>query len=327
MTSHVAEITQGYGDQPLYREIIDGLTATRKTLSPKLFYDKIGSRYFDEICTLDEYYLYQSEMVLLPKVAEELDIALTEDVSVVEFGAGSLHKIQPLLERVGKIKEFIPIDISEHHLMEASSKLRLNFKNLDINPFTADFCQPIELPQSRYRRMGFFPGSTIGNFTPDEAQLFLRNALGTLGEGALLLIGVDTKKSAEILHAAYNDSQGVTAKFNLNALHRINREFDGDINVDNFEHYAFYQATLGRIEMHLISLLEQDMFVGGHCIRLHQGESIHTENSYKYSLHDFGSLARLSGWEVARHWIADQGMFSMYLLSASSEIVSISGYT
>lgn len=293
---------------------VAGLLATRKVLCPKFFYDELGSQYFDEICTLSEYYPYRTELNLLPKVARDLATILQESVSVVEFGAGSLHKIQPLLDAVTQIKEFVPIDISDEHLQQAAQTLQVQYNDLAISPVTADFTQTIELPQSQHKRMGFFPGSTIGNFTPAEAKAFLRAARTTLGRGAKLLIGVDTKKSPAILHNAYNDRNGVTARFNLNILHRINRELGANIHVEQFEHYAYYDVTLGRVEMHLVSLVEQHFEVGGHVIELAQGESIHTESSYKYNQHDFTSLATQSGWIVEQSWLAGQGMFSMHLL-------------
>lgn len=288
--------------------------ATRKALSPKYFYDEVGSQYFDEICDLNEYYPYRTELKLLPKVAADLAKSFSESVSIVEFGAGSLHKIKPLLDTVTQIEEFVPIDISVEHLQQAADALQKEYSHISVSPVAADFCRPITLPSSRHQRMGFFPGSTIGNFTPGEATEFMRSARTTLGDNAKLLIGVDTKKSPEIIHNAYNDSLGITAKFNLNILHRINRELGCDICVENFEHYAFYDATLGRVEMHLVSLIEQSFQLGDYTITLEQGESIHTENSYKYNPQDFASLVAKSGWHTQQSWHAENGMFSMYLL-------------
>lgn len=297
-----------------FNDTLEGLLATRKALSPKYFYDELGSKYFDEICSLSEYYPYRTELNLLPKVARDLASAIQEDVSIVEFGAGSLHKIKPLLDAITQISEFVPIDICDEHLQRATQVLQKEYSRVAMSPLAADFCQPLELPKSQYQRMGFFPGSTIGNFTPSQAKEFLRCARSTLGAGAKLLVGVDTKKSPDALHRAYNDSRGVTAKFNLNILHRINRELGCTICTDNFEHYAFYDATLGRVEMHLVSLVEQKFGLGGHVIKLEQGESIHTESSYKYNPNDFAILATQSGWSIERSWFADRDMFSMYLL-------------
>lgn len=317
MNTTTVEVAPNKPRSVFYRDIVEGLTATRKTLSPKYFYDEQGSQYFDEICDLSEYYPYRTELDLLPRVAQDLADSLTESVSVVEFGAGSLHKIRPLLDAVTQIEEFIPIDISDEHLQQACQCLQKLYGRLSVCPVAADFCQPIKLPQSEYQRMGFFPGSTIGNFTPTDAAEFMRSARKTLGAGAKLLIGVDTKKSPEILHQAYNDSSGITAKFNLNILHRINREFGCDIPVDSFEHYAFYDATLGRVEMHLVSLKKQEFQLGEHAICFEQGESIHTENSYKYNPEDFAALTSVSGWSIEQSWLAEDGMFSMYLLQSA----------
>lgn len=314
MTQSIAEPLVQTEDTRFFDETVEGLMAPRKSLSPKYFYDERGSQYFDEICNLIEYYPYRTELGLLPEVASDVARLLKEHVSIVEFGAGSLHKIRPLLDAVTQIEEFVPIDISVEHLQYSAESLKSEYDHVTISPVVADFCQPIDLPPSRYRRLGFFPGSTIGNFTPDEAQAFMRSARTTLGKGAKLLIGVDTKKSPDIIHKAYNDRQGVTAKFNLNILHRINRELGCDICVDLFEHYAFYDATLGRVEMHLVSLVEQSFKLGHHTVCLAQGESIHTESSYKYNPQDFASLATQSGWRIQQSWLAEDGMFSMYLL-------------
>lgn len=295
-------------------ETLEGLLGDRKTLCPKYFYDELGSQYFDEICRLVEYYPYRTELNLLRQVAEDLSRTLQGKVSIVEFGAGSLHKIKPLLNVVTQIAEFIPVDISDEHLQQATRALKNEYNHVAMQPVAADFCQPLTLPNGQYKRMGFFPGSTIGNFTPIQAKEFLRTARETLGNDAKLLIGVDTKKSPSILHNAYNDSRGITAKFNLNILHRINRELGANICTDNFEHYAFYDATLGRVEMHLVSLVEQRFKLGSHTIKLMQGESIHTESSYKYNPSDFAALAAASGWTIEQSWLADRDMFSMYLL-------------
>lgn len=316
MNQTTAEPPTTTANSHFFNETLKGLMAARKTLSPKYFYDEVGSQYFDEICDLHEYYPYHTELKLLPKVAADLADLFAQSVSIVEFGAGSLHKIKPLLDAVTQIEEFIPIDISIEHLQQAARTLQKDYNHIAVSPVAADFCRSITLPPSRHQRVGFFPGSTIGNFTPAEATEFMRCAHSTLGDNAKLLIGVDTKKSPDIIHSAYNDSRGITAKFNLNILHRINRELGSDICVDNFEHYAFYDATLGRVEMHLVSLVEQSFQLGDYTITLEQGESIHTENSYKYNPQDFASLVTKSGWHIQQSWLAENGMFSMYLLHA-----------
>lgn len=314
MTQSIAEPLATEIEGQFFEDAVAGLTASRKTLNPKYFYDELGSAYFDEICALTEYYPYRSELSLLPQVATDLANLLEENISVVEFGAGSLHKIRPLLSGVKQIEEFIPVDICDEHLQQAAASLQKQYDQLAVSPVTADFCHPIKLPRSRLQRMGFFPGSTIGNFAPGDAKDFLRSARSTLGTDAKLLIGVDTKKSPAMLHSAYNDSCGITAKFNLNVLHRMNRELGSNICVENFQHYAFYDTTRGRIEMHLVSLMKQSFQLGEYTIAFEQGESIHTESSYKYNPQDFAVLAKNSGWKIENSWFAENNLFSMYLL-------------
>lgn len=314
MNRSTAEPLASCSDSQFMTETVEGLTATRKTLNPKYFYDENGSSYFDEICQLQEYYPYRTELSLLAEVAQDLAASLEASVSVVEFGAGSLHKIRPLLDKVSQIEEFVPVDISDDHLQHAAASLQQQYSQVAVSPITADFCQPMNLPRSGLQRMGFFPGSTIGNFAPGQACDFLRSARSTLGANSQLLIGVDTKKSPALLHDAYNDSRGITAKFNLNILHRINRELGSNICVDNFQHYAFYDTTRGRIEMHLVSLVAQRFQLGEYVVEFEQGESIHTESSYKYNPQDFAVLAENSGWSIENSWFADDDMFSMYLL-------------
>lgn len=299
---------------PFLFDVIEGLTAPAKHLSPKYFYDQAGSRYFDEICAQPEYYPYRTELELLESVAADLARDSREPLAVVEFGAGSLKKIEPLLRQVSSITHFVPLDICGAHLSQCAARLALKFPHLEISPVRADFTEAVTLPNIAGRRLGFFPGSTIGNFHPAEALQFLQNARVTLGLNGKLLLGVDTKKSSALLHNAYNDSQGVTAKFNLNILARINRELDGDFDLTRFEHYAFYNPEQGCVQMHLISQAEQRCSVAGHTVRFERGESIHTENSYKYTPAEFTRLAELAGWQVADTWLAQDNLFSVHLL-------------
>ncbi len=298
-----------------YDDVISGLSGEVKTLHPKYFYDKRGSEYFDQICDLEEYYPYKTELSLLPKVAKELSHLLNDSYALIEFGAGSLLKVKPLLDHVKGIKKFVPIDISGEHLLDASAELAEEFKSLEISPVEGDFSQPIALPKTpNLKNIGFFPGSTIGNFTPEEAKQFLSNVRVTLGDNNYLVIGVDTKKSPTKLHRAYNDRHGVTAQFNLNILTRINRHFATDFDSKKFEHYAYYNTLKGCIEMHLVCLKPHSVYLDDVRIDFQKGESIHTESSYKYSPQDFQSLAQNSGWHVERAWMAEDDMFSMYLL-------------
>lgn len=308
--------TDEIADVEFLNHILDGLSAEYKALNPKYFYDEQGSYFFDQICDLKEYYPYQAELSLLPAIAAELNIMLQADQSVVEFGAGAVKKIQPLLSQIESIKSFTAIDISGEHLRSACATLQMQFPNIDIHAVEADFCKPVELnSQGKENRLGFFPGSTIGNFTPAEARNFLSNAKQSLGANSQFLIGVDTKKSPVKLHHAYNDGQGITAQFNKNVLERINRELHTDIDVNKFEHYAFFNTVKGCIEMHLVSLEEQSFAIDGVEVKFDLGESIHTESSYKYSPKQFTALARNAGWEVEKTWLAEGDMFSVFLLS------------
>lgn len=304
----------GSSDKSFLLDVLAGLSETPKQLQPKYFYDQRGSKLFDQICGLAEYYPFQSELELLPRVARELSTILTRDYAMVEFGAGSLRKVKPLLEEITGIRSFTPIDISGEHLRQACAELQLEYPELLVNPVEGDFCQTVELPDSPHCPLGFFPGSTIGNLSPAQARSFLINAGKTLGRDSYMLIGVDTKKAPEILHAAYNDSQGVTARFNRNMLERINRELGGDFDSDSFKHYAFYNPVRGRVEMHLVSGAEQQVRIAGRVFRFRAGESIHTENSYKYSPSEFAQLARDAGWKLQAEWLSAGDLFATYLI-------------
>ncbi|MGQ9426702.1 L-histidine N(alpha)-methyltransferase [Gilvimarinus sp. F26214L] len=296
------------------QDVLEGLTRTRKNLHPKYFYDQKGSHYFDLICQLEEYYPFQAELDLLPRVAEDLRPRLREDYHLIEFGAGSLLKVQPLLDTIDRIRSFTPIDISGEHLERSCEQLRGDYPALQVDAVVADFTRPVHLPPSDDTPLGFFPGSTIGNFSPEEARSFLACAGSTLGRSRHLLIGVDTKKSPERLHAAYNDRKGITACFNRNILERINRELGGNFAPERFGHYAFYNPEPGRVEMHLVSREEQTVEVGGLAIHFREGESIHTESSYKYTPEEFARLAAKAGWAVEREWLGADRLFAIYLL-------------
>lgn len=302
-------------DRSFADDVLHGLALPQKQLQAKYFYDQQGSDYFDQICQLPEYYPYQTELDLLPKVATDLASTFTADCTIVEFGAGSLVKIKPLLSAISSIRQFIPIDISGIHLEMACQQLQSDFPDLSVMPVVGDFCFPVKLPQlCHQQKIGFFPGSTIGNFCPAQAASFLKNARFTLGPDSCLLIGVDTKKSPLYLHRAYNDAAGITAKFNRNILSRINRELGANFSPAKFEHYAFYNAGQGRVEMHLVSTSEQVVDVLGSSVAFAAGESIHTENSYKYTPDEFCQLALSAGWQVERTWLARQDLFATYLL-------------
>lgn len=307
-------------DQGFLRDVIQGLSKPQKAISPKYFYDTRGSQYFDEICELEEYYPYRTELKLLQTVADDLSKELTHPMSIVEFGAGSLKKIKPLLQALPQAKSFVPIDIAGDFLQDCAKNLEQSFPDLDVLPVVADFCQPVPLPKHhpsmQTALLGFFPGSTIGNFAPQEAQEFLHNARLSLGQEGYLLIGVDTKKSPSVLHRAYNDEQQVTAKFNLNLLERINSELEANFELKQFEHYAFYNTHKGCIEMHLVSQQQQEVCVADQSFAFSKGESIHTECSYKYNPDEFRQLAQQSGWLTQKSWLSDDQFFSVHLLRA-----------
>lgn len=306
--------------EPFLGDVLQGLGEQKKNLSSKYFYDNTGSRFFDDICELDEYYPYRTELGMLPDISRDLASVFDNTIDVYEFGAGSLIKIRPVLEYLDNVRRYIPIDIAGDHLLKASQRLREDLHDIDIVPIEADFTQCIELPDGDgdHTRMGFFPGSTIGNFSPEQAAALLEKFRQSLGEDSWLLIGVDTKKSPSILHRAYNDHDGVTARFNKNLLIRINRELNGTFDISKFAHYAFYNIEEGRMEMHLVSLEEQNVSVNGVNFSFDTGESIHTENSYKYSPDEFAELAGQAGWSTRRQWQDENHLFSHHLLYAET---------
>lgn len=307
-------------ESEFYQDVITGLGAAQKQLQPKYFYDALGSHYFDQICSLEEYYPYRTELELLPRVAEDLshyfDDRSAPAINVVEFGAGSLHKIIPLLSCVESIQEFTAIDICGEHLQIACAELARHFPELDIQAVSGDFTKPMILRASSAIAMGFFPGSTIGNFTPLEAVQFLSSARDTLGIDSYMLVGVDTKKNENILNRAYNDGKGITARFNKNILRRINAELGADFELDGFSHEAFYNRKLGRVEMHLRSDRAQQVSLGRRRFFFEPGETIHTESSYKYHPEEFEQLAREAGWDTETQWLAEGNLFSASLLRA-----------
>jgi len=297
------------------RALIEGLSAPEKRLPCKFFYDARGSVLFDEICRLPEYYPTRTEMGLFRRHAGEMAQAMGEDIALVEFGAGALTKVELLLDALKSPRAYVPIDISGDYLRAMAAKLKQARPGLNVLPLVADFTKPLALPHclTEVRRVGFFPGSTIGNMDGAEALAFLRKAAAVL-KGGGTLIGVDLIKDPQVLHAAYNDAAGITAEFNKNLLVRANRELDADFDLDAFAHYAFYNPRERRIEMHLMSLKDQDVTVLGRTFRVAQGETIHTENSYKYTLQGFRALAHQAGFAPRQVWCDADGLFSLHWL-------------
>lgn len=303
-------------DEDFRAAVVEGLSKPQKRLSSKYFYDERGSKLFDKITALPEYYPTRTETALLRKHAAEFAELIGPSASLVEFGSGSSTKVRILLDALEAPSAYVPIDISREHLIESAKGLAGAYPDLMVVPVSADYTQPLELPDipNEAVRVGFFPGSTIGNFTYAEAVDFLRTAGTELGTDNGLLIGVDLKKDLGVLRAAYNDADGVTAEFNLNILRHINRELGADFNLDGFTHDALWQAEKGRIEMHLVSDRDQKVRIDGKVFAFAEGESIHTEDSHKYTVEEFQALAMEAGWRAYRHWVDVNNLFSIHYL-------------
>jgi L-histidine Nalpha-methyltransferase len=307
-------------DNSFLQDVLKGLSSTPKWMAAKHFYDAEGSRLFERIMDLPEYYPTRNEMATLRENARSIAALIPEGTALVEFGSGSNAKIRLLLEAAPHIAAYVPVDISGEYLEEQAAKLRRDVPKLNIFPVAADFTKRFDLPAKirAMPRVGFFPGSTIGNFEPLAAVSFLRNAARILGAGATLIIGVDLVKDEQILNAAYNDTAGVTAAFNLNLLARINREADADFDVKAFAHRAFFNTKRERIEMHLVSQKRQTVTVSGEAFDFAADETIHTENSYKYTREGFQDLARQAGWIQQALWTDPAANFSVRALRAKN---------
>jgi len=302
--------------------VIAGLSLPQKSLPPKYFYDDAGSRLFERICRLPEYYPTRAELALTRRHLPGIARFAGKGCELIEYGSGASVKTR-LLIRALRPERYVPVDISADALAGAARGLAREFGWLHILAVTGDFSLPLRLPVHRvragHRRIVYFPGSTIGNFTPVEAQAFLKMTRGQVGRAGAMLVGVDLKKDANALHAAYNDSRGVTAEFNLNLLRRINRELGAGFDLRRFRHYAFYNPALARIEMHLVSLTRQKVYVGAHCFEFASGETIHTENSCKYTVEEFTALAAKAGFRAEKVWQDVQNRFALFGLVAGSE--------
>ena len=301
------------------RDLVAGLRATPKRIPPKYFYDAAGSRLFERITTLPEYYPTRAEMQILRERAGAVAALVPAEGALIEFGSGSSAKVRLLLARMPKLRAYVPVDISGEFLGEEARRLRAEHSSLQVVPVAADFTKPFALPDAvrGLPRAGFFPGSTIGNFDPDDAKAFLRNAAGVLGPGTPFIVGVDLVKDEAILNRAYDDAQGVTAAFNLNLLARANRELKADFDLDGFAHHAFFNEEQSRIEMHLVSRKVQQVHVGGETFAFDEGETIHTENSYKYTVDGFLRLAAEAGWRGSDVWTDKDRLFSVHALKAN----------
>lgn len=300
------------------RAVLEGLSQDRKVIAARYFYDKRGSELFEEITRLPEYYPTRTEMALLRAHAADLGRLAGRGRPLVDFGAGSTAKTPLVLDALGA-PIYVPIDISGEFLRHAAAALAQAYPHVEVRPVVGDFTGPLVLPRLAGPLTGFFPGSTIGNFDHRSAIDLLRSFHRTLGPGARLIIGIDTRKNAGLLEAAYDDAQGVTAAFNLNLLHRINRELDADLPVDAFEHRARWNDRLGRIEMHLMAMRDLSFRIAGQRFSMEEGETIHTENSYKYTAEEARLLARCAGWEPMAMWTDPASLFGLHVWAAADE--------
>ena len=301
-------------DSPFLRDVLRGLNRRQKTIPAKYFYDERGSKLFDRICELEEYYPTRSELAILRCRAGEIAEAIGPRCALVELGSGSSLKTRTLLRHLDRPAAYIPIDISEKHLQAAAASLAQEFPEIEMLPLTADFTQPCRLPEPTRpwrRKVVYFPGSTIGNFEADERKALLTRIADLAGPGGGALIGIDLEKSTAVLETAYNDREGVTADFNRNVLRRANRELSADFDPETFDHRAIYNGRDGRIEMHLVSRIPQSVRIAGRRFEFAPGETIHTESSYKFSPDRFAESARDAGLTPQHLWTDDDNLFGV----------------
>ena len=298
-------------------EVLRGLVAAPKSISPKYFYDAVGSGLFEQITELEEYYVTRTEMHLfdlyLPQIVEHL----TDKICLIEYGSGSSKKIRKVLDTLTP-QAYVPVDISHQHLQENARRLHADFSHLDVYPVCADITQPFRLPEEvdELTKVAFFPGSSIGNFDPADARKFLANVHDAVGVGGAMILGVDRKKDISVLEAAYNDARGITAQFNLNVLSHLNQALGANFDLDNYTHVARYDADKGCIQMFLHAQLAQQVEIAGKTIGIAQGEKLHTENSYKYHPQEVAKLAANSGFKVEAEYHDANEWFGLYLLRA-----------
>ncbi len=294
------------------QELVNGLLAEQKYINPKFFYDKRGSELFEEITKLKEYYPTITERNLLTQYSSEIASFITSSAVIVEPGAGSCEKVQLILDAI-RPKAYLPQDVSRRFLEAAVVNLKQKFPWLSVEPIVSDFSKPLQIPEDHRddQLFVFYPGSTIGNFEPNDAVKFLKNMRQLVNEKGGVLMGVDLQKDVSVLEAAYNDSKDVTAQFNLNILNNVNRHLNSNFDIKTFTHKALYNTELNRIEMHLISTVAQSYNILGHEISFNQGETIHTENSYKYSLACIDKLAEETGFKRVKTWADSKNYFSL----------------
>ncbi|MCO4810513.1 MAG: L-histidine N(alpha)-methyltransferase [Gammaproteobacteria bacterium] len=297
--------------------LLAGLSKPQKSIAPKYLYDETGSGLFEEITTLPEYYLTSTELGIMDSHIDEIAATVGPQASLIEFGSGSSVKTRMLLQHLDKLAAYVPVDISEEHLLESQRNIRAAFPHIEVLPVVADFTRRFSLPAPAtmpLRNIVYFPGSTIGNFEYDDAVELLRVMHQEAGDGGALLIGVDLQKDPAVIHDAYNDSAGVTARFNLNMLRHLNREFGSDFNLESFRHKATYDSDEGRVVIELVSTQQQAVHLGGTTILLDEGEAILTEYSHKYTLESFAAMADVAGFTVSKVWTDPNQWFSVQLL-------------
>jgi dimethylhistidine N-methyltransferase len=297
--------------------VLSGLAGSPKSVPPTYFYDARGSELFEQICNLPEYYPTRTETSILRRNASDIARRIGPGAQIIEYGSGASDKVRIILDALEQPVAYMPVDISGEYLGDVAERLAADYPALEVTAVVADYRHPFAAPAPRRRartRASLFTGSTIGNFTPEEAMDFLGHAARRLAGGGALVIGADLRKDPGLLHAAYNDAAGVTAAFNLNLLTRINRELDGTFDVSAFDHYAFYNPVENRIEMHLVSRRPQRVTVSGRSFYFASGESIHTENSYKFDVDGFRDMARRAGFIPEAVWLDEERWFSVHLL-------------
>jgi dimethylhistidine N-methyltransferase len=300
--------------------VLSGLSQTQKAIPPKFFYDAKGSHIFDQICETPEYYVTRTEIALLVNIQAEIDALVKPDSVIVEYGCGSSLKIRALLSALSSAAGYVAIDISKSHLIATAIEIATEYPDIRVGAICADFAAELEWPEqaglAQKGRLAFFPGSTIGNQTPQEAVQLLERVRHMVGDEGNLLIGVDLKKDFDLLNSAYNDAAGHTADFNLNLLHRMKNELNADLDISAFAHNAFYNEELSRMEMHLVSKVPHSIKIDGQTFNFKKGESIHTENSYKYSKVEFGNLARKAGFDIVESWCDENDLFSIHYMKS-----------
>lgn len=306
-----------------FREaVLSGLRKPQKQIPSKFLYDERGSKLFERICELDEYYPTRTEIGIMQQHVVAMAEAIGHRVRLVEYGSGSSRKTRILLDHLDDLASYVPVDISKEHLVESAKDLAEDYPSIPIQPVCADYTAAFELPESPVppaRTVGYYPGSTIGNFQRDEARAFLGRIADTVGPDGGLLIGVDLKKDVDVLKAAYDDSEDVTAAFNKNLLRRMNRELDATFDLDAFEHRVRWNEERGCIESHLRSAKAQTVTVAGERFAFDEGETIHTEDSHKYTLDGFAELAGAAGFCVDTVWTDERSYFSVQYCTVAAD--------